>query len=220
MKINEAVEMYIKMRDKKAQMKAEFDASVAPLTEKMDKLEIKLLQAFDQLGMDSVKTEFGTAYTTVRTSASVADKDTFMNFVKEQGEWSLLEIRAAREAGEEPPYHFIEVMACPGGCVGGGGVRGGGARGGADRGPPWPALRAWGGRGGRGRAVSVRLCCWRGSRGFHYGWGWRRGFYYGWHWSWCRHWRRRRRRNLCRRHTSFQSIHKGWSRWSRIKCLR
>ena len=101
MKINEAVEMYIKMRDKKAQMKAEFDASVAPLTEKMDKLEIKLLQAFDQLGMDSVKTEFGTAYTTVRTSASVADKDTFMNFVKEQGEWSLLEIRAAKLAVEQ-----------------------------------------------------------------------------------------------------------------------
>jgi NADH-quinone oxidoreductase subunit G len=30
-------------------------------------------------------------------------------------------IRQAKEAGEEPPYHFIEVMACPGGCVGGGG---------------------------------------------------------------------------------------------------
>jgi NADH-quinone oxidoreductase subunit G len=30
-------------------------------------------------------------------------------------------IRAAKEAGEEPPYHFVEVMACPGGCVGGGG---------------------------------------------------------------------------------------------------
>lgn len=30
-------------------------------------------------------------------------------------------VRAAREAGEEPPYHFIEVMACAGGCVGGGG---------------------------------------------------------------------------------------------------
>ncbi len=33
----------------------------------------------------------------------------------------LLQIRAAREAGEPPPYHFIEVMACPGGCIGGGG---------------------------------------------------------------------------------------------------
>jgi NADH-quinone oxidoreductase subunit G len=33
----------------------------------------------------------------------------------------LLEIRRARETGAPPPYHFIEVMACPGGCVGGGG---------------------------------------------------------------------------------------------------
>lgn len=101
MKINEAVELYIKMRDKKAQMKAEFDEKIAPLNEKMEKLEAKLLQAFQTLGMDSVKTEFGTAYTTVRTSASVADKDAFMNFVKEQGEWSLLEIRAAKVAVEQ-----------------------------------------------------------------------------------------------------------------------
>ena len=30
-------------------------------------------------------------------------------------------IHAAQEAGEELPYHFIEVMACPGGCISGGG---------------------------------------------------------------------------------------------------
>lgn len=30
-------------------------------------------------------------------------------------------VRAAKAAGEELPYHFIEVMACAGGCVGGGG---------------------------------------------------------------------------------------------------
>ena len=30
-------------------------------------------------------------------------------------------IRAAREKGEEPPFHFVEVMACDGGCIGGGG---------------------------------------------------------------------------------------------------
>ena len=33
----------------------------------------------------------------------------------------LTRVRVARDAGTEPPYHFIEVMACPGGCVGGGG---------------------------------------------------------------------------------------------------
>ena len=30
-------------------------------------------------------------------------------------------VREARKAGTETPYHFIEVMACPGGCIGGGG---------------------------------------------------------------------------------------------------
>ncbi len=33
----------------------------------------------------------------------------------------LERVRQAREKGEEPLYHFIEVMACPGGCIGGGG---------------------------------------------------------------------------------------------------
>lgn len=30
-------------------------------------------------------------------------------------------VREAKENGEDLPYHFIEVMACPGGCIGGGG---------------------------------------------------------------------------------------------------
>ena len=33
----------------------------------------------------------------------------------------LDKIREARDAGKEIPYHFVEVMACRGGCIGGGG---------------------------------------------------------------------------------------------------
>jgi iron-only hydrogenase group A len=33
----------------------------------------------------------------------------------------LDKVREARKNGTEPPYHFIEVMACRGGCIGGGG---------------------------------------------------------------------------------------------------
>lgn len=33
----------------------------------------------------------------------------------------LAEVKKAKLEGRETPYHFIEVMACPGGCVGGGG---------------------------------------------------------------------------------------------------
>ena len=101
MKLSDAVSLYIKMRDKKAQMKAEFDASVAPLNEKMEKLEAKLLDVFNKTGMDSVKTEFGTAYTTTRVTASVADREIFMNHVKENDDWALLEVRAAKSAIEQ-----------------------------------------------------------------------------------------------------------------------
>jgi NADH-quinone oxidoreductase subunit G len=30
-------------------------------------------------------------------------------------------VKEAQAKGEDPPYHFIEVMACPGGCISGGG---------------------------------------------------------------------------------------------------
>lgn len=101
MKLSEAVTLYIQLRDKKAQMKSDFDASVAPINEKMDKLEAKLLDVFNKTGMDSVKTEHGTAYTAVRTTASVADRDAFMEFVKANEEWSLIEVRAAKTAIEQ-----------------------------------------------------------------------------------------------------------------------
>lgn len=101
MKLSEAVSLYIQLRDRKAEVKAQMEAQIAPIQEKMDKLEAKLLEAFQATGVDSVKTEFGTAYTSVRTSASVADRDAFMDFVKAHQEWSLLEIRAAKTAVEQ-----------------------------------------------------------------------------------------------------------------------
>lgn len=101
MKLSEFVGKYIELRNYKAALKAEYDAKVAGVDEKLDKIEAKLLEVFDQQGMDSVRTELGTAYKSTRTSASVADRDAFMNFVKEKEEWSLLEVRAAKSAVEQ-----------------------------------------------------------------------------------------------------------------------
>lgn len=112
MKLSEAVELYIKLRDKKAKIKAEFDEAVAPVQEKIDQLEVKLLDVFNKTGMDSVKTEFGTAYTSTRTSVSMADRDAFLAFVRETGDFNMLDVRPSRSAvpefaaangGELPP---------------------------------------------------------------------------------------------------------------------
>ncbi len=101
MKLSEAVELYIKLRDRKAEMKAEFDAQVAGIQEKMDKLEAKLLEVFNKTGTDSVKTPFGTAYTSTRVSVTAADREAFMNFVRANEEWSLLEVRPSKTAVEQ-----------------------------------------------------------------------------------------------------------------------
>ena len=97
MKMSEVVEKYIALRDEKAALKQQSNEIQA----KMDVIEAKLLAAFQLVGVDSVKTAFGTAYTSTRSSASVADKEVFMDFVKDKGEWSLLEVRAAKLSVEQ-----------------------------------------------------------------------------------------------------------------------
>lgn len=101
MKLSELVAKYIELRDKKYELKHQYEFKAAQLDETLSKIEAKLLQVFDSAGMDSVKTEFGTAYASTRSTASVADKETFMNFIKENEEWSLMEVRAAKLAIEQ-----------------------------------------------------------------------------------------------------------------------
>lgn len=97
MKIAEVVAKYIELRDQKAQLKKQ----ATDIQLQMDKIELKLLAAFEQVGVNSVNTEYGTAYTTTRTSATVVDKEVFMDYVKENAEWALLEVRAAKLAVDQ-----------------------------------------------------------------------------------------------------------------------
>ena len=101
MKLSELVAKYIELRDKKAEFKAEYDSKVAKIEEALTKIEAVLLDTFDKTGLDSAKTEFGTAYTTTRTTASVADKDAFMEHVKAHNDWQLMEIRCSKTGVEQ-----------------------------------------------------------------------------------------------------------------------
>jgi hypothetical protein len=101
MKMSDLVAKYIQLRDKKAEYKAEYDAKVAKIEEVLDKIEGKFLQVFEESGMDSVKTEAGTAYKSTRVSVTTGDKDAFMEFVRTNDEWPLLEVRPSKSAVEE-----------------------------------------------------------------------------------------------------------------------
>jgi len=111
MKLSEAAELYIKLRDEKAALKTEYDAKKAPIEAKMEKLELLILGVFDKAGINSVTTPFGTPYVSTKSTASIADKEVFWTHVRSNELWELLEVRASKagvdvyvkEKGDVPP---------------------------------------------------------------------------------------------------------------------
>lgn len=83
MKLDELVEKYIQCRDKKGVYKTEYEAKIAKLEAAMEKIEAVLIATFNETGMESIRTDMGTAYKTSRISATVADREAYFNWVGE-----------------------------------------------------------------------------------------------------------------------------------------
>lgn len=107
MKLSEArtadlAKIYIQLRDRRAQRKAKYDAEDADDKAKQERIEADLLRRFNEEGIESVRTEFGTAYKTTRRSATVADWDALLNtYIIPNKAWEMLEHRASKTAVEQ-----------------------------------------------------------------------------------------------------------------------
>lgn len=101
MKIDKVVTAYIQLRDKKAQMKKEFDLATADITAQLETLENFIMEQSNVLGVDSFKTAAGTAYKHETVSATVEDWDKTLAFVQENSAWNMLEKRVSKKAVEE-----------------------------------------------------------------------------------------------------------------------
>ena len=102
MKMDDLVETYIRIREKKSQLRAEYEAKVAKYDDAQDKIEALLLRRFGELGIDSIKTAAGTAYTTTRSAATIADWDAYREFLERQEDpFIFLEHRASKTAIEQ-----------------------------------------------------------------------------------------------------------------------
>lgn len=90
---------FIALRDRRAERKAAYTNADSGDKDKQDKIEIEFLKRFNERGIDNVSSKgVGTAYRSVRSSASVADKTAFMEHIKENEAWELLEIRANKSS--------------------------------------------------------------------------------------------------------------------------
>lgn len=93
-KIDQRVQQYIQVRDKLKEIDEEYEKKRAPLVEMQNLLTGWMMEFLDRTGSEKVGTAYGTAYTSTRYSASLADPDAFMKFVIENNKFELLDRRA------------------------------------------------------------------------------------------------------------------------------
>ena len=94
--VDEVVKGYIKLRDKKNNMKKEQTEELRPINEKMMLLENWLLRDLQTRGVQSQKTAEGTAFVSTMSAATVKDRDALFAFIKEKEMWDLLENRVSK----------------------------------------------------------------------------------------------------------------------------
>jgi hypothetical protein len=85
--------VYIKMREKKAEISQELEAKMSDVEEKMKTVKTAILDHMKELGAESLRTDAGTVYRTVRTTYSTNDWDSMNKFILEHSVPELLEKR-------------------------------------------------------------------------------------------------------------------------------
>ena len=97
MNTHDLVDRYVAIRDKKEEIAAEQKAVMARLNKALSKIETLLMEHLEQAGSESIKTSAGTCYRSVRTSVKVEDREQFLDYVRTNQAWDLLESRAAKK---------------------------------------------------------------------------------------------------------------------------
>lgn len=96
--IEELIDRYVKLRDRKAEMKASYELSVAKIDEAMEKVENFILGHLNANGIDSVGSPAGTAFKSTVTSATVGDWDSLLAYIRREEAFHLLDHRVNKTA--------------------------------------------------------------------------------------------------------------------------
>lgn len=87
------VAAYVKVRDKRSELKKQYDMQDAELLEKQNTFQSALLEILKGAGGDSIKTKFGTASRTIKTRYWTSDWQSMYDFIKDEDATYLLEQR-------------------------------------------------------------------------------------------------------------------------------
>lgn len=85
--------VYLKMRDKRDDMRREAEAKDKEIEEQMSVIEAEMLEICKQMNADSIRTPHGTIIRSVKSRYWTNDWDSMYRFIKEHDAFGLLEKR-------------------------------------------------------------------------------------------------------------------------------
>jgi predicted metal-dependent phosphotriesterase family hydrolase len=95
------VQVYIKIRDQRAILKAQFEENDKILRDQLDALESELLEVCKKAGADSIRTKNGTIIRSVKTQYWTSDWENMHKFILENQAPELLERRISQSTMKE-----------------------------------------------------------------------------------------------------------------------
>jgi hypothetical protein len=91
--LDKLTETFLKIRDARSQLKAEYDGKDSLLEEQAKLLEAGMLDACKTINASSIKTPHGTIIRSVKSRYWTNDWDSMYTFIEQQGAFALLEKR-------------------------------------------------------------------------------------------------------------------------------
>lgn len=91
--LDKMTEVYIKMRDKRSELKQKFDSEDGEIQEQMKLIEEQMLEVCKSMSADSIKTKMGTIIRSIKTRYWTNDWDSMRTFIKDNDAFDLLERR-------------------------------------------------------------------------------------------------------------------------------
>ena len=88
------IEQFIAVRNKIKALKEGHKAELTPFNALLEGLGAALLDALNTTGQDNAKTKSGTAYKTIKSSATIEDAEAFKRHVIGMEAWDLLDFKA------------------------------------------------------------------------------------------------------------------------------
>lgn len=99
--VGAAIEKYVDRRDYLRELHRNNEAKEAAIKDELEAISMWLREKADEMGVDSFKTPFGTAYRSLKESYRIEDWDSFIEFIKSTDNYQLLEKRVAKNAARE-----------------------------------------------------------------------------------------------------------------------